>query len=330
MGLAETDSGPICESICLNRTPPTRAPSPHPPLLSRLPPPLLLDRIHQPPAQRSRLRPAASASPPPHLDLVRPAALLRPHGDAAALFLGVRHAELQRRRPKPLAPRSSAAKRPSATPLPREGDRYTGRPEPRPRPPSEEGPSPTASRSPPGSAGSHAAPRPPRPRPHPSPRPGATSPCTPQPSRSAPSSVDSACPTTLSTDENLRPGTAVVVRTRTTTLKTGEVLVFWLRATIVSPSPTRGGYEVVYGCNWPPGDPYGTVHVPRRHVRMIKLSSSPTTPPLSRSSASLTTATAAAARNKETRPLPRPTTAGKSLRLIRSLLPEMERHARAA
>jgi len=131
---------------------------------------------------------------------------------------------------------------------------------------------------------------------------------------------------TLGTDENLRPGTAVGVRTRTTTLKTGEVLVFWLRATIVSPSPTRGGYEVVYGGDWPRGDPYGTVHVPRRHVRMIKPSSSPTTPPLSRSSASLTTATAAAARNKETRPLPRPTTAGKSLRLIRSLLPEMERH----
>ncbi|RLM85342.1 hypothetical protein C2845_PM04G24820 [Panicum miliaceum] len=76
-------------------------------------------------------------------------------------------------------------------------------------------------------------------------------------------------------------------------------------------SPTHGGYEVVYDGNWPPGDPHGTVHVPRRHVRMIKPSSSPTTPPPSlppssipRSSASHTTATAAAARNKETRPAP--------------------------
>ncbi|PUZ72077.1 hypothetical protein GQ55_2G364300 [Panicum hallii var. hallii] len=218
--------------------------------------------------------------------------------------------ELQRRRHKPLAPRSSTAKRkrPSAPPLTREGDRYTGR-EPGSRPPNQEDPSPTASKPPPGSAGTHTEPRP---RPHPSPRPG----------------VDSTCPTTLSSDENLRPETAVGVRTRTTTLKTGEVLVFWLRAMVVS--PTHGGYEVVYDGNWPPGDP-------PRHVRMIKPSSSPTTPPPSlppsstpRSSASHTTATAAAARNKETRPAPRPTMAGKSLRLIRSLLPEMERHARAA
>ncbi|RLN36443.1 ESX-1 secretion-associated protein EspI-like [Panicum miliaceum] len=231
--------------------------------------------------------------------------------------------ELQRRRPMPLAPRGSAAKRPSAPPPPL---RYTA-PEPRPRPPSQEDPSPTASKSPPGSAG--------RPRPRPSPRPGFLSPSTPPPSRSASSSVYSACPTTLGTDEHLRPGTAVGVRTRTTTLETGEILVFWLRAMIVS--PTRGGYEVLYDGNWPPGDPYGTVHVPRRHVRMIESSSSPTTPlpsmpPSStpRSSASHTTATVSAARNKETRPAPRPTTAGKSLRLIRSLLPEMERHARAA
>ncbi|KAG2636990.1 vegetative cell wall protein gp1-like [Panicum virgatum] len=247
-----------------------------------------------------------------------------PRSSSASGMRSIRR-ELQRRRPKPLAPRSSAAKRPP--PPHEEGDRYTG-PEPRPCPPRQEDPSPSTSKSPPGSAGTHAAPRS---RPHPSPRPGVISPCTPPQPRSAPPSVDSACPTTLGTDENLRPGTAVGVRTRTTTLKTGEVLVFWLRAMIVS--PTRGGYEVVYDRNWPPGDPYGTVPVPRRHVRTIKPSSSPTTPAPSlpsssnpRSSASHTTATAAAARNKETRPAPRSTTAGKSLRLIRSLLPEMERH----
>jgi hypothetical protein len=171
---------PDLRIICLNRTPPTRAQSPHPPLLSRLP---LLDRIHPAPAQRSRLPPTASASPPPHLDSIRPAALLRSRGDAAALLLR-RHAEheLQRRRHKPLAPRSSTAKRkrPSAPPLTREGDRYTGR-EPGSRPPNQEDPSPTASKPPPGSAGTHAEPRP---RPHPSP---VRTPCTPPPSRSAPS-----------------------------------------------------------------------------------------------------------------------------------------------
>ncbi|RLM87485.1 ESX-1 secretion-associated protein EspI-like [Panicum miliaceum] len=246
------------------------------------------------------------------------------------------HRELQRRRHKPLAPKRSAASKPSPPP-PLEGARYTGR-EPRPRPPRQEDPSFAASKSPPGSAGTH-VPRPPRPRPHPSPRPTVISPfSTPPPppsTRSAPSSIGSASPSTLGTNEHLRPGTEVGVRTRTATLKTGEVLVFWLRAMIVS--PVQGGYEVVYDGNWPPGDPYGTVHIPRQHVRMIKPSPSPTTlppslPPYSApsSSASDTTATVAAARKKEMRQAPRPTTGGKSLRLIRSLLPEMEKQARAA
>ena len=78
--------------------------------------------------------------------------------------------------------------------------------------------------------------------------------------------------------------------------------MFWLRATVVS--STHGGYEVVYDGNWPPGDPYGTVRVPRRHVRMVEPSPSPTTPPPSlppsiapSPCASDTTATVAATRN---------------------------------
>ena len=185
-----------------------------------------------------------------------------------------------------MAPKSSAAKKPSAPPPhPRQGVRDKVL-EPRSRPPREDVPSPLASHSR-GRAGTDA----PRPRPHVSPRPPVASRST-APSRSAVSSArypgDAA---------NLAPGTAVGVRTRTTTLKTGEVLVFWLRAMVVS--STHGGYEVAYDGNWPPGDPYGTVRVPRRHVRMVEPSSSP-----------------------------RPTTAGKSLRLIRSLLPEMERQDR--
>jgi len=95
-------------------------------------------------------------------------------------------------------------------------------------------------------------------------------------------------------------------------------------------SSTHGGYEVVYDGNWPPGDPYGTVRVPRRHVRMVEPSPPPSLPPSSTpsSSASDTTASVAATWNKMMRPVPRPTTAGKSLRLIRSLLPEMERQDR--
>ena len=115
----------------------------------------------------------------------------------------------------------------------------------------------------------------------------------------------------------------VGVRTRTTKLKTGQVLVLWLKATVVSSSSTHGGYEVVYDGNRPSSDPKGTVRVRRHHVRVIKTSPSPTTPP-----PSLPPPTAA--QKKETLPAARPTTAGKSVRVIRSLLPEMERQARAS
>ncbi|CAL5081932.1 unnamed protein product [Urochloa decumbens] len=224
--------------------------------------------------------------------------------------------ELQRRRPKPLAPKRTATTKQSA-PLP----------PPPPRPKLQEDPSstaPAASRS----AGTH-APRPPRPRPHAPPRPAAISHSTlPPPLRFAPSSIGSSSPSTLGTEERLGPGTEVGVRTRTTTLKTGKVLVLWLRAMVVS--PTHAGYDVVYDGNWPPGDPYGTVHVPRRHVRKIEPSPSPSSAPSS-SASDAGAAAVAAALKKEMRPPPRPTTAGKSLRLIRrSLLQEMEGKTQAA
>jgi hypothetical protein len=99
--------------------------------------------------------------------------------------------------------------------------------------------------------------------------------------------------------------------------------VLWLRATVVS--PTHEGYEVIYDGNWPPADPYGTVRVPLRHVRLIKTNPSPATPPPLPSCSAVP-----AAQKKEAQPAPRPTRAGKSLRLIRrSLLPEMQRQARA-
>ncbi|CAN6182652.1 unnamed protein product [Urochloa humidicola] len=219
--------------------------------------------------------------------------------------------ELQRRRPKPLAPTKSTTTKKSAPPLP-------------PRPQIQADSSSAVAKSSPGSAGTH-APRPPRP--------AAISHSTPPPPRSTPSSIASASPSTFRADDgNLRPGTEVGVRTRTATLKAGKVLVLWLRAMIVS--PTHGGYEVVYDGNWPPGDPYGTFQVPRRHVRKIEPSPSPKIPPPSSapsSSGSDTAGAVAAAQKKEMRPPPRPTTAGKSLRLIRrSLLPEMEGKTRVA
>ncbi|RCV13064.1 hypothetical protein SETIT_2G317700v2 [Setaria italica] len=242
--------------------------------------------------------------------------MVMPHRPSSSGMQNIRR-ELQRRRPKPLAPKSSVAMKSSAPPPPCESPRYTSR-EPRPRPPSEKIPSSFAAQSR-CRAGTDA----PQPRPHASRCPPVASRPTP-PSWSAVSSAPGAA-------AHLRPGTAVGVRTRTTTLKTGEALVLWLKAMVVS--PTQEGYEIVYDGNWPPSDPYGTVHVPRRHVRMMN--PSPTTPPPPPSfaaipCASATTAAVPAAQKKETQPAPRPTRAGKSLRLIRrSLLPEMERQARA-
>ncbi|CAN6183404.1 unnamed protein product [Urochloa humidicola] len=173
--------------------------------------------------------------------------------------------ELQRRRPKPLAPKSSATKKPSAAPrrLCRHHTLF------------HEASGIRLRRPPPQSP--HQAPPPPmrlglglglRPAPLPS-----LPPC--RRLRPDPRSAQSTCPSTLGTNDNkhLSPGTEVGVHTSATKLKTGEVLVLWLRATV--DTPTHDGYEVVYDGDWPPGDPYGTVCVPRRHVWVIKSSPSP-------------------------------------------------------
>ncbi|XP_066392639.1 uncharacterized protein [Miscanthus floridulus] len=224
--------------------------------------------------------------------------------------------ELQRRKSKPLAPTRSVAKKPSASPPPRHSssDAVRG---PCPRPPHREVPSSTNAHSRGSTVVDVLA----------HPRPQASSRCTPAsppptPPRSAPSSASSARGATPGVPAHLKPGTVVRVRTRTATLKTGQVLVLCLKATIVS-SSTDGGYEVVYDANWPRGDPKSTVHVAPNQVRVINPSPSPTTPPRS---VPPPTATVAMTTKKE---MPRPTTAGKSLRLIRSLFLEMELPARA-
>ncbi|KAJ1279300.1 hypothetical protein BS78_04G144700 [Paspalum vaginatum] len=123
-------------------------------------------------------------------------------------------------------------------------------------------------------------------------------------STAAASSVGSACRSTpAACDARLRPGTLVGVRTRTTRLKTGQVLVLWLKAMIVSRTDD-GGYETTP----PPPAP------------SVATSSCA-------SAAATATAAMATARNKKMRrpDEQRPTTAGKNLRLIRSLVAtEME------
>ncbi|KAG0544958.1 hypothetical protein BDA96_02G320800 [Sorghum bicolor] len=223
--------------------------------------------------------------------------------------------ELQRRRPKPLAPTRSVAKKPSVSPPPRHGssDAIRG---PCPRPPHREIPSSTNANG--HSRGSTVTDASPKPRPRSSSRCTPASPPTPPLLRSDLSSAGSAFRATPAVPAQLKPGTVVRVRTRTATLKTGQVLVLCLKATIVS-SSTDGGYEVVYDANLPRGDPKSTVHVAPDQVRAIDPSPSPTTTPPP--SLPPPTATVAATTKKD---MPRPTTAGKSLRLIRSLFPEME------
>ncbi|KAL6896767.1 hypothetical protein ACP4OV_007339 [Aristida adscensionis] len=142
-----------------------------------------------------------------------------------------------------------------------------------------------------------------------------------QPSRPAACPVDSACAA-----ETMRPGTAVLARTRTATLRTGQVLVLWLKAVVVS--ATEGGYEIVYEGGWPRDDPCATVQIARDHVRLRKPTPStippPPQPPSSAArSRSSTASSAATAPKKKMKPTPRPTTAGKSVRVVRKLFPEL-------
>ncbi|KAL6896766.1 hypothetical protein ACP4OV_007338 [Aristida adscensionis] len=133
--------------------------------------------------------------------------------------------------------------------------------------------------------------------------------------------------------------TSLPARTRTATLRTGQVLVLWLKAVVVS--ATEGGYEIVYEGGWPRDDPCATVQVARDHVRLRTPTPSTTPPPpqppscasRSRSSTAASAAAAAAAAAaadvvtatpaKKMKPAPRPTTAGKSVRVVRKLFPEL-------
>ncbi|TVU10650.1 hypothetical protein EJB05_44194, partial [Eragrostis curvula] len=218
--------------------------------------------------------------------------------------------EFQSRKHKAaLAPTRPACKKTSAPPL-REGLRDKEFREPRPSPPRDEYPSSTISRSS-GSATTRAPP----PR---RPRPSSAATATPAPpSRSVSSSVSG----------HMNPGTRVLVRTRSQMVIDGKILVLWLPAAVVSAAD--GGYEVIYEGKLPRDDPFSTVCVPLHHVRAFK-PSPPTSLPLSQppsvaaglcASAS-SIQTAAPPKNQETQPAPRPTTAGKSMRLFRELASE--------
>jgi hypothetical protein len=101
-----------------------------------------------------------------------------------------------------------------------------------------------------------------------------------------------------------------------TATKTAE-LWFYLPATVVSAAAADGTYEVIYKGKLPPGDPFATVHV--AHDQIVPEKPSPPKPLPSRTAASKTS---------EMVPAARPTTAGKSLRLIRKIASEMQKPPR--
>jgi hypothetical protein len=102
-----------------------------------------------------------------------------------------------------------------------------------------------------------------------------------------------------------------------TATKTAE-LWFWFPATVVSTAAADGTYEVIYKGKLPPGDPSATVHV--AHDQIMPEKPSPPKPLPSRA--------AAASKSSEVVPAARPTTAGKSLRLIRKIASEMQQPPR--
>ncbi|KAL6639313.1 hypothetical protein ACP70R_023043 [Stipagrostis hirtigluma subsp. patula] len=250
---------------------------------------------------------------------------MAPHSSSSSAAMRSIRRELQRRRPKPLAPKKPAAKKPSAPPS--GGARDPGRvPPPRPR----QDPSPRFVTS--LSRGTTVVPPPrrPPPRPHASTRSSPVASPSTTPPLPRPAASCSVAPAFAA--ETLRPGTEVLVRTRTATLRTGQVLVLWLSAVVVS--APDGGYEIVYNGKWPRGNPHALVHVARDHVKLPKLPRMPPPPksklPPSAASSRASAVTAlAAAPKKEMKPVPRPTTAGKSLRLVHKLWPEMELQPRA-
>ncbi|TVU39108.1 hypothetical protein EJB05_12513, partial [Eragrostis curvula] len=208
--------------------------------------------------------------------------------------------ELERRRPKPLAPvKPAASKKPSAPP--RGGASEKGR-YPLARTSS------ITSQSLSGSATTHAPP-PPR-----LPRPSSTASAAPPapPSRSGSSSIGYTSPSTPSSAGHLKPGTQMAID--------GKTLVLWLAATVVS--ATDGEYEVIYEGNQPRENPFSTVRVPLHHVRPRALKPSLPTPPPPSAAPRPTTA--------EMQPAPRPTRAGKSIHVVRKILSDMEFQARTA
>ncbi|KAL6656604.1 hypothetical protein ACP70R_004384 [Stipagrostis hirtigluma subsp. patula] len=119
-------------------------------------------------------------------------------------------------------------------------------------------------------------------------------------------------------------GALVRVRTPVGTLRTGQRLVLWLSAVVVSAAGEEEGYiRVVYNnAKFPREDPSGIVRVSTIDVKnMPPAADAPSTGASTGSSA--VTTTACSAHPSQRKATPRPTVAGKKLRLLKKLEDEM-------
>uniref|UniRef100_A0A0D9VWH1 Uncharacterized protein n=1 Tax=Leersia perrieri TaxID=77586 RepID=A0A0D9VWH1_9ORYZ len=100
--------------------------------------------------------------------------------------------------------------------------------------------------------------------------------------------------------EEITAGTTVSVRTRVGKLRGGKTLVLWLSAVVVSATDEEGYLTVLYNGNFPPEDLFKTVRVARQETKRM----------------------AVPAAGDNAAEAPRPTTAGKSVAVLKRVYPE--------
>ncbi|XP_062186704.1 uncharacterized protein LOC133890311 [Phragmites australis] len=125
-------------------------------------------------------------------------------------------------------------------------------------------------------------------------------------------------------NSSIREGAQVRVRTPVGTLRTGQRLVLWLSAVVVSAVDEEDGYlSVVYNNGtFPRDDPFGTVRVARKHVKNM--------PPTAASTGSSTVVTTdRSSHPSQNKAALRPTVAGKKLPLLKKLEKDMQRCSKA-
>ncbi|KAL6656611.1 hypothetical protein ACP70R_004391 [Stipagrostis hirtigluma subsp. patula] len=153
-----------------------------------------------------------------------------------------------------------------------------------------------------------------------------------QPSSSASCPRRAAAPagTTDLKNSDIRKGAQVRVRTPVGTLRTGQRLVLWLSAVVVSAADEDEGYiRVVYNnAKFPREDPSGIARVSMNDVKSMPPAAAALSTGASTGSSAVTT-TGCSAHPSQQKATARPTVAGKKLALLKKLEKEMQSSSKA-